>query len=138
MKLCSACLLGVNCRYDGKNKKNGKILELAEKEELIPVCPEMLGGLKIPHEPSEIQKDRRVISRSGKDVTENFRKGAERVLEIAKKRGIREAIFKQNSPSCGCGKIYDGTFSGKIISGDGITTALLKRNDIRVVSEEDI
>ncbi|MFZ5982069.1 MAG: DUF523 domain-containing protein [Patescibacteria group bacterium] len=138
MKLCSACLLGMKCRYDGSDKINDKIVELAKKEKLIPVCPEVLGGLKIPHEPSEIQGDGRVLSRDGKNVSDNFEKGAEAVLRIAKKKGITEAIFKQKSPSCGCGKIYDGTFSGKIIPGDGITTALLRKNGIQVISEEEL
>lgn len=137
MKLCSACLLGVKCRYDGKGKLNRKVVELAEKEVLIPVCPEQLGGLPTPRELSE-RRGNRVLTKSGKDVTENFQRGAKEVLRLAKLFDIREAIFKQNSPSCGCGKIYDGTFSGKIVKDDGVTTALLKRNGIKVVSEENL
>jgi uncharacterized protein YbbK (DUF523 family) len=79
-----------------------------------------------------------VITKSGKDVTKNFKKGARQVLKIAKLFGIKKAILKQRSPSCGCGQIYDGTFSGKIIKGDGITAALLKRNGIKVISEEEL
>lgn len=137
MKLCSACLLGVKCRYDGKGRLNRKVVELAEKEVLIPVCPEQLGGLPTPRELSE-RRGNRVLTKSGKDVTENFQRGAKEVLRLAKLFDIREAIFKQNSPSCGCGKIYDGTFSGKIVKDDGVTTALLKRNGIKVVSEENL
>ncbi|MFH1978563.1 MAG: DUF523 domain-containing protein [Candidatus Aenigmatarchaeota archaeon] len=137
MKLCSACLLGVKCRYNGKDKADEKILELSKKEELIPVCPEQLGGLSTPREPAERKGDR-MITISGKDVTENFERGAEETLRIAKMMGVKEAILKQKSPSCGCGKVYDGTFTGKIIKEDGITASLLKRNGIKVMSEEDL
>lgn len=136
MKLCSACLIGIECRYDGKSKPNMKVIELAKKEVLIPVCPEQLGGLSTPREPQE-RVGKRVLTKTGKDVTKNLNKGAEQVLIIAKLFGIKEAILKQRSPSCGCGQIYDGTFSGRIINGDGVTTALLQRNKIKVVSEED-
>jgi uncharacterized protein YbbK (DUF523 family) len=135
MKLCSACLLGVKCRYDGKSKLNKKVIEL--KEVLIPVCPEQLGGLATPRESSEIQGDK-IITQSGKDKTKDFGKGAEETLKIAKLFNIKQAILKQRSPSCGCGQIYDGTFSGKVVKGDGITTSLLKRNGIKVISEEEI
>jgi len=137
MKICSACLLGIKCRYNGKSKRDKKILELAKKEILIPVCPEQLGGLPTPREPAE-QKGKRVITKSGKNVTKKFKKGARQVLKIVKLFGVREAILKQKSPSCGCGQIYDGTFSGKIIKGNGVTAALLKRNGIKVISEEEL
>lgn len=137
MRLCSACLLGLNCRYDGKGKPNDKIIELAKKELLIPVCPEQLGGLSTPREPAEIVGDR-VMTISGEDVTVNFRKGAEGVLVIAKNLNIKEAILKQKSPSCGSGKIYDGSFSGSLIMGDGVTASLLKNNGIKVITEEDL
>jgi len=137
MKICSACLLGIKCRYDGKNKLNKKLVELAKKEILIPICPEQLGGLPTPREPAE-QKGKKVITKSGKDVTKNFKKGARQVLRIAKLFGIKKAILKQRSPSCGCGQIYDGTFSGRIIKGDGVTATLLKRNGIKVISEEGL
>lgn len=137
MKLCSACLLGIKCRYDGKSKPNKKVIKLAKKEALIPVCPEQLGGLSTPREPAE-QRKGKVITKSGKDVTENFKKGAREVLKLAKLLGIKEAILKQRSPSCGCGQIYDGTFSGKIVKGDGVTAALLKKNRIKVISDEDL
>lgn len=137
VKLCSACLLGVKCRYDNKSKPNEKVIKLSKKEVLIPVCPEQLGGLPTPRENSERQ-GKRVITKSGKDETENFKKGAREVLKIAKLFNIKEAIFKQRSPSCGSGKIYNGAFSGKIIKGDGITTELLKKNGIKVISEEEL
>ncbi|GAG32099.1 unnamed protein product [marine sediment metagenome] len=137
MKLCSACLLGIKCRYDGKSKKDKKVIELSKKEALIPVCPEQLGGLATPRESSEIKGDK-VLTQSGKDIMENLQKGAEEVLKLVKLFGTKEAIFKQRSPSCGCGQIYDGTFSGKIIKEDGVTTALLKKNGIKVISEKEL
>lgn len=137
MRLCSACLLGLNCRHDGKIKPNEKILELARKEKLIPVCPDVFGGLPIPREQMEIV-DGRVIMKSGKDVTDNCITGAKKVLKIAKEKGITEAILKQRAPSCGSGQIYDGTFSGKVIEGWGLTADLLRKNGIKVISEEEI
>jgi uncharacterized protein YbbK (DUF523 family) len=137
MKLCSACLLGIKCRYDGGDKANEKVLELAKREILVPVCPEQLGGLSTPREQTEPKGDR-VVTKSGVDVTDIFEKGAEQVLKIAKAKGIKSAILKQKSPSCGCGKIYNGTFSGIIIEGDGITTKLLKENGVEVLTEEDL
>ena len=137
MRIVSACLFGVKCRYDGKSKSDEKVIRLSKKEILIPVCPEQLGGLSTPREPSE-KRGNKVITKSGKDVTENFVKGAEEVLKLAKLLNTKEAILKQRSPSCGCGQIYDGTFSHKFIKGDGVTTALLKRNGIKVISEEDL
>jgi uncharacterized protein YbbK (DUF523 family) len=134
--LVSACLLGINCKYDGTSNKNEKILKLKKNFILIPVCPEILGGLTIPREPAE-QKGKRVITKSGKDATKYFEKGAKEVLKICKILKIKKAILKQKSPSCGCGKIYDGTFSGKLIKGEGATTKLLKKNKIKVFTEEN-
>jgi uncharacterized protein YbbK (DUF523 family) len=105
--------------------------------ELLPVCPEVLGGLSIPRVPCEI-KDGRVYTRDGRDVTEEFYLGAKKTLEIARAAGAKRAFLKQRSPSCGCGKVYDGSFSGKIVPGDGITAALLKQNGIEVITEEDL
>ena len=135
--LCSACLLGIKCRYDGKSKANKKIIELSKKEILIPVCPEQLGGLPTPREPAE-QRGKKVITKSGKDVTKNFKMGAKQVLKLAKLFGIKKAILKQKSPSCGCGQIYDGTFSDKVIKGNGVATALLKREGIKITSDDKI
>jgi uncharacterized protein YbbK (DUF523 family) len=137
MKLCSACLLGVKCRYDGKSKPNEKVLTLSKKEVLIPICPEQFGGLPTPREPSE-QRGKEVVTKNGKSVTDNFQNGAEEVLKLAKLFNIKEVILKQRSPSCGSGQIYDGTFSGTIIKGDGVTTSLLKSNGIKVIPEEDL
>ncbi|MBA7597415.1 NAD(P)H-hydrate epimerase [subsurface metagenome] len=145
-KLVSACLLGVNCRYDGQNNLNEKVMRLVEKEVLIPVCPEQLGGLRTPREPmriiggggSEVLDGKaRVINRSNKDVTENLVRGAEETLKVAKSSGVREAILKARSPSCGCGKIHSGTSPDRLVEGDGVTAALLKRSGIRVITEDD-
>lgn len=137
MKLCSACLLGIKCKYNGKSNRNDKVIRLSKKEILIPVCPEQLGGLPTPRIPSE-QKGNKVISKKGKDVTKNFQRGAKQALKLAKLFNIKEAIFKQRSPSCGCGQIHDGSFSGKIIKGDGVTTKLFKKHGIKVKTEEDL
>lgn len=136
MKLCSACLLGINCRYNAKTKPNKKIINLALKETLIPICPEQLGGLPTPRPAAEI-KDNKVLTKNGDDITKQFRQGAKEVLKIAKLFNIKSTIFKQRSPSCGCGQIYGDNFSGKIIKGDGITTRLLKDNGIRIETEEN-
>lgn len=104
---------------------------------MIPVCPEQLGGLPTPREASEIKR-KRVITKSGRNVTKMFKKGAGAVLKLAKMFGIKQAILKQYSPSCGCGQVYDGTFSDKLIKRDGITAALLKENKIKIVSEQDL
>ncbi len=137
MKICSACSLGIKCRYNGRSKANKNILKLAKKETLIPVCPEQLGGLPIPRGPYEIRENK-VFSKNGEESTAAFLRGAREVLRIAKLLNCKEAIFKQRSPSCGCGEIYDGSFSGKVVAGDGITTKLLKEHGIKVFSEEDL
>ena len=135
--LISACLLGTPCRYDGKSKRHPRIDALAEKHELIPVCPEVLGGLPTPRTPSE-RVDERVLMRGGRDVTENYREGARLALETALRGGCTLAVLKARSPSCGSGEVYDGTFSGVLSSGDGVTAELLKKNGITVLTEEDI
>ena len=131
--LVSACLLGVDCKYNGGNNYDEEIFKELEKYELIPVCPEIFGGLSTPRKPSEIVGNK-VINNEGLDVTNNFKRGAEETLELAKKLGVKKAILKAKSPSCGNGKIYDGTFTGTIIDGDGITTKLLKENGIEVIT----
>lgn len=136
MYLVSACLCGVNCKYNGKNNLNSDCLKLLENNEAVLICPEQLGGLCTPREPSEILKNR-VISKNGVDVTENFVKGAEEVLKIAKKSKISAAILKEGSPSCGCNFIYDGNFSGNKIKGEGITCKTLRDAGIDVISDEE-
>lgn len=134
MILVSACLAGFPCRYDGTSKTNEKIVQLVREGKAIPVCPEQLGGLTTPRLPSEIKNDR-VFSSEGRDVTPEFEKGAAAVLQIAKEYGCTKAILKARSPSCGKGQIYDGTFSGKLVDGNGKTTELLLENGIEVITE---
>lgn len=135
--LVSACLLGQNCKYNGGNNKNEDVLKLAENYELVPVCPECFGGLPIPRVPSEI-RDGRVYSKNGEDLTEAFLAGAEHTLYIAKECNAPVALLKENSPSCGFGMIYDGSFSGKKIEGNGITAQLLYDDEIQVFGESQI
>lgn len=135
--LISACLLGKNCKYNGGNNDNLLAHRLAEVYDLVPVCPECLGGLAIPHEPSERVGDR-VLSKSGGDVTAAFRRGAERTLAIAEKRGVRRAVLKERSPSCGCGAVYDGTFTGTVAPGNGVAADLLLAAGIAVCGESRI
>ncbi len=138
--LISACLLGLSCRYDGLSKPlDSKIINaLKARYHLIPVCPEIFGGLPTPRIPAEIQADRRVLRKDGKDITAEYQKGAEETLRLAKMLDCKLAILKERSPSCGCGVIYDGTFTGTKIEGDGITAALLKENGIRIMGESEI
>ena len=131
--LVSACLLGFNTKYNGGNNYRESVIKLIEDYEVIPICPESLGGLKSPRVPSEIV-DNKVLSKDGEDVTKYFIDGANKVLEIAKKNNVKKAILKSKSPSCGSGLVYDGTFSDTIVSGDGITTKLLKDNNIEIIS----
>ncbi len=135
--LCSACLLGVKCRYNGEHKLNKKVLEIAKKEALVPVCPEQLAGFPTPRETCEI-KNGKVITKNGEDLTEKFIKGAEEVVKIAKLLGVKKAILKEGSPSCGVKRIPDDTFSGKKVPGSGITAEILKNNGIEVISEDEI
>lgn len=134
--LVSACLLGENCKYSGGNNYDPAVAALAACYELVPVCPEQLGGLPTPRAPSE-RVGARVLTRDGADVTDAFRLGAEKTLEIALEHGIQQAVFQARSPSCGCGAVYDGTFSGTLVPGDGVTTALLREHGIEVVSHPD-
>ncbi len=135
MILISACLCGVNCKYNGKNNLNEECLELLKKGEAILVCPEQLGGLETPRNPSEIKivnGEVKVFMNDGKDVTENYKRGAEEVLKLALELNIKKAIFRKKSPSCGCGEIYDGTFTNTLTKGNGITASLLIENGIEV------
>ena len=135
--LVSACLLGTPCRYDGKSKADARVQALTEKYVLIPVCPEQLGGLPTPRAPSECSGER-VITADGRDVTENYRRGAEAALALCVKNGCKAAVLKEKSPSCGCGQIYDGTFSRRLIAGDGVTAELLRAHGITVYGEKDV
>ncbi len=135
--LISRCLLGEPCRYDGKSCPFLDAVKLKEKYELVPVCPEVLGGLKTPRDPAE-RVGGKVLTKAGKDVTKEYMLGAERALEIAKENDCTIAILKEKSPSCGCGKIYDGTHTKTLTNGDGVTAELLKKNGIKVIGESKI
>lgn len=139
--LISACLMGCNTRYAGDGKLLSNINELMTKYNLIPICPEQLGGLATPREPSEqrvIDGRIRVINRLGEDVTAQFEKGAAEALHLAQLYGCRLAILKERSPSCGFGQIYDGTFSGHLKEGQGITASLLRDNGIEIIGESSL
>lgn len=135
--LVSACLLGIGCRYDGKHKANEAVLRLREKYNLIPVCPEIYGGLPTPRIPSE-RVGERVMMRDGSDVTENYERGAKEAYELCRIYGIKTAVLKERSPSCGKGEIYDGSFSGATAKGDGVTAEYLMKMGIRVLGESEI
>nr|VFJ89644.1 MAG: Uncharacterized conserved protein YbbK, DUF523 family [Candidatus Kentron sp. H]VFJ96690.1 MAG: Uncharacterized conserved protein YbbK, DUF523 family [Candidatus Kentron sp. H]VFJ97621.1 MAG: Uncharacterized conserved protein YbbK, DUF523 family [Candidatus Kentron sp. H] len=136
MKIISACLAGIKCRYDGEAAPCRKVIELVEQGEAIPVCPEQLGGLPTPRAPAE-KRDDGVFTKEGKDVTYQFETGAKEALKIAKLAGCGQAILKARSPSCGSGAIYDGTFSGRVIEGDGVFAGMAKENGIEVVTEDE-
>ena len=146
--IVSACLLGVNCCYDGKDRKNNIVMKLNKNYNLIKVCPEVMGGLPTPRACSEIRggdgrkvlnnRQAKVFNEKGKDVTSNFLEGARKTLQIAKKKRAKFAILKSKSPACGAGRIYNGSFSKKLKRGDGVATALLKENGIKVFTEKQI
>ena len=141
MYLVSACLLGVNCRYDGKNNFNKRLFEYFKEAELFPVCPEVMGGLSIPRNPCEIVETDdcfKVNDINGEDKTDEFLEGAQKTLKIAELLNIKKAIFMERSPSCGVHQIYDGNFNNKLISGQGITTTLLEKNGIKVYSNSEL
>lgn len=135
--LVSACLLGMNCRYDGTHCYKPELERLMEEHLLIPVCPECRGGLNTPREPAERQGDR-IVARDGTDVTEAYIRGAQETLRLAKDYNCRYAIFKERSPSCGAGVIYDGNFTHTRVPGDGMTTQLLRANGIVVLGDSQI
>lgn len=145
--LVSACLLGINCKYNGRNNRSLDVLELSKVIQLIPICPEQLGGLSTPREKAEVEGGKgeevlegkaRVVNEKGREVTSCFVKGAWETLRIAQLLGIKEALLKERSPSCGTNFIYDGTFSGKLMEGRGVTAALLKKHGLVIRSEEEL
>ena len=135
--LISACLLGVECRYDGGGQMLPSLEALMERYELIPVCPEQLGGLSTPRCPCEIRGDR-VMSRDGDDRTVEYEKGALEALRLCRLFSCEAAILKAKSPSCGLGCVYDGTFSGTLRPGDGVTAGLLKNSGVPVYTEKNL
>ena len=132
--LVSARLLGCPCRYDGAAKADSRVLALMERHTLIPVCPEQLGGLPTPRLPSE-RREGGVFDRGGKNVTPQYRQGAEEVLRLARLYGCTHAVLKERSPSCGSGQIYDGSFSHVLVPGSGVAAELLAQNGITVLGE---
>ena len=135
--LSSACLLGTCCRYDGASKAHPLAAALADRHQLVPICPEQLGGLATPRPPAERQGDR-VVTKDGADVTEAYRRGAEETLRLCRLLGCEAAVLKERSPSCGYGEVYDGTHSGILTDGNGVTAALLYANGIPVYGESQI
>lgn len=141
--LISACLIGCNTRYKGDGNLIPEVSALMEKYNLIPICPEQLGGLATPRDPSEItvsvnDGSKRVVSCTGNDVTAEFTRGANEALRLAKLYNCSLAVLKERSPSCGYGRIYDGSFSGTIVEGNGITAELLSQNGVRIIGESRI
>ncbi|EYD69907.1 hypothetical protein FNF_01679 [Fusobacterium necrophorum subsp. funduliforme B35] len=135
--LISACLLGIPCRYDGRDNKIESLNLLQQQFDFVPICPEQLGGLSTPRCPCEIQGNK-VMSKEGKDCTREFQEGAEKSLKLAKQWNIKTALLKAKSPSCGFGQIYDGSFSKKLITGNGLTAALLEKEGIRIFCETEL
>ena len=137
--LVSACLLGFDCKYCGGNNALDEetLRTLREKWALVPVCPELAGGLSVPREPSE-RRGERVVSRTGKDVTEAFSRGADTACRLCERFGCREALLKENSPSCGSGRIYDGSFSGTLVPGDGLSAEKLRARGVELFGESEI
>lgn len=133
----SACLLGENCKYNGKNNQNEDVINFLQNKKYIAICPEVMGGLSTPRPPSEILGEK-VITKNGLDLTQEFRQGAKLSLDLCLKHNVKLAILKSNSPSCGSKTIYDGTFNHVLISGQGITTQLLTKNSIKVIDETSL
>lgn len=146
MIMLSACLAGVNCKYNGGNNLHPSFKDLAKSGDVVLVCPEELGGLSIPRNPCEIaggsgedvlNGQARVINKNGEDVSCYFVKGAQAVLELARTHQADLVILRRRSPSCGCGLIYDGSFTSTLHAGDGVCAALLKQHGIKVISDDD-
>lgn len=133
----SKCLLGINCKYNGGNNYNEKLMEYLKGKDFIAICPEVSGGLPIPRVPCEIVGEK-VINREGVDCTKEYVLGAEKALKLCKACEVTEAILQTRSPSCGSGIVYDGTFTGNKKKGDGITAKLLKQQGIRVINIEEL
>ena len=137
MILVSACLVGENCKYNGDNNKNEKVLEFLKDKEYIKICPEVMGGLPTPRPPSEIKGDK-VFNIKGENVTNNFISGGKYALEIAKNKKPELIILKAKSPSCGLGQVYDGSFSATLKEGNGIACQMLIDNGFKIITENEI
>ena len=136
--LVSACLLGVECNHDGRSSPSPAAQRLAAEFSLVPVCPEVMGGLPTPRAAAEVQPDRRVVNESGDDVTDAYRRGAEAAVELARAVAAERAVLKARSPSCGCHEVYDGTFTRTRVAGEGVTARALRAAGLHVESEDDI
>lgn len=136
--LVSACLLGIHCKYSGGSNLTQGLAEAlqAAGHSLVPVCPEVYGGLPTPRTPAE-RVGERVLAKDGRDVTAEYRNGAAAAVRLAQLTGCTAAVLKANSPSCGCGTIYDGTFRHRKIAGDGVTAELLQAHGIFVYNEDN-
>lgn len=137
MVAVSKCLLGINCKYNGGSNYNEKLMNYLKDKDFLAICPEVSGGLSTPRISCEIVGER-IINKEGKDCTKEYYCGAEKALKLCKACGVTEAILQTRSPSCGSGIIYDGTFTGNKVKGDGITAKLLKENGIRVINIEEL
>ncbi|MCT4585196.1 MAG: DUF523 domain-containing protein [Peptostreptococcaceae bacterium] len=143
--LVSACLLGIDCKYSGENNKNEELLEFLKGKDIIPICPEQLGGLKTPRQMAELKSTAKdivenegiVITKDNVDVTKEFLKGGYEILKYLKLFDIEKAILKEGSPSCGSNFVYDGSFSSKKIKGQGITAYLLQKEGVKLFSENN-
>ena len=137
--LVSACLLGFDCKYSGGNNALGEeaLRALKENWALVPVCPELAGGLTVPRVPSE-RRGKGVFSREGEDVTEAFEKGAAVACRLCERFCCAAALLKENSPSCGSGTIYDGSFSGTLVPGDGLAAEKLRAHGVALFGESEI
>lgn len=147
MIIASACLCGVDCKYNAGNNLNEDVYKLFKEGKVVLVCPEQMGGLKTPRVPAEIvggdgldvlEGRAKVLTKEGEDVTKEFIKGAEETLKLANALIPEKIILKAKSPSCGCGNIYDGTFSSKLINGNGVAAELLIKNKFSVITEEEM
>ncbi len=140
MYLVSACLAGINCRYNGSNSGHEAIKKLVEDGKAIPVCPEVLAGLPTPRKSCEmvmVDGEKKILTDDGEDITEAFIKGAEKTWKIAEILDVERAILQTRSPSCGYGIVYDGTFTGNLVEGNGFTAALLEEKGIKVYTENN-
>lgn len=135
--LVSACLLGVNCKYSGGNNLTPQVVKLKGHFHLIPICPEGMGGLPTPRPPAERRGDA-VINQQGEDVTAQYERGAAEAVKLAKCFSCRAAILKSGSPSCGYGEIYDGTFSGVKVPGNGVAAQRLREEGLMILTEKEI
>ena len=136
--IVSACLLGTRCNHVGSASPSGEAKALAAGHRVVPVCPEVVGGLPTPRPAAEIQPDGKVLTETGEDVTDAYRRGADATVALARAVGAREAVLKARSPSCGCHEVYDGTFTRTPVKGEGITARALREAGVRVRSEEDL